>query len=39
MVSNTYKISGIDLKVPIDIAILLLIKQCAHLVPQNYPGS
>jgi hypothetical protein len=34
MVSNTWKIAGIDLKVPMDIVILLLVKQCAHLVPE-----
>jgi len=34
MVSNTWKIAGIDLKAPIDSVILLLVEQCAHLVPE-----
>ncbi len=34
MVSITWNIAGIDLKVPMDIVILLLVKQCAHLVSE-----
>ena len=34
MISNIWKIAGIDLKVPMDIVILLLVKQCAHLAPE-----